>query len=380
MLENLSAEDVSTAVEEMIASVGVKEESSCLDLLTLLERKGTEACAQEIAARLALPVRISLSYVSQNFSPANRGGFESSSLSRADSAGHGIDGITAQVSIPKSLPLFGSASLAGYPISVRVSENCSQRPETFVAVMAHELSHVLLRSLCHPQRDSELHTDIVPILLSFRDCVRKGRKVVQSTTTAGATKTQTTTYGYLTDSQFEFVCNKVRGILQRRAREKRQLMTLVKQARGKLRRATQVLQSFRADLAYLDTLTTVKMRERDARRVVQFHAWDHTRDWESAVTQARGNLEAAEMFVQPLRHYTASVVEQLKEYTLTLDLQLKQLHQLVQAIKKDVKTVRRHVGLIYRLRNPIWSPRGRSEPIKLRTSESQKGQRSTKGE
>ncbi len=102
------------------------------------------------SARLGLPIRITLSYVSKEFRLGNTEGFRSSGLSRTDWTGRGVDGITAQVSIPDYLPLYGSVALAGYPISVRVSENCLERPETFLAIMAHELSHVLLRSLCHP--------------------------------------------------------------------------------------------------------------------------------------------------------------------------------------------------------------------------------------
>lgn len=74
--------------------------------------------------------------------------------------------------------------------------------------MAHELSHVLLDSLRHPDRDSELHTDLVPLVLGFRACVRTGRKEVQSTmANDGRLQTQTSIYGYLTDKQFEYACD-----------------------------------------------------------------------------------------------------------------------------------------------------------------------------
>ena len=119
MFEKLSTEDISIAVDDLIGSLGVREETNCLSLLALLEKKDTQRCVQEIATRLGLPILISLSYVPKDFSPTDTG-FQSSSLSRTDWTGHGVEGITAQVSIPSSLPLFGSSSLAGYPVSVRV--------------------------------------------------------------------------------------------------------------------------------------------------------------------------------------------------------------------------------------------------------------------
>lgn len=363
MFEKLSTGDISIAVDELIGCLGIKEETACLDLLALLGKRDTQRCVQEIAVRLGLPIRISLSYVPKEFRPAGAGGFQSSSLSRTDWTGHGVDGITAQVSIPNSLPLFGSSSLAGYPISVRVSENCFERPETFVAVMAHELSHVLLRSLCHPNKDSELHTDLVPILLGFRDCVRRGRKNIQHTTTAGRTTTHTTTYGYLTDQQFEFACNKVTGILKPHECDKQHLLALTKDVHRKLHRVKKGLASFRDCLLYLDTHLTANIREKDAHRIVQFHMWGYTRDWESSITQAGIDLEVTVAFVRTLNHYTSSTIEQLKERTLSLDLQSERLDQLEEAIARDVKTLRRHVGLIFRLRSAIWSPRRVPEPI-----------------
>jgi hypothetical protein len=357
VFEKLSTNDVSIAVDELIGCLGVKEEAPCLDLLALLGKRDTQGCVQEIAVRLGLPIRISLSYVPKDFRAANTGGFQSSSLSRTDWAGHGVDCITAQVSIPNSLPLFGSSSLAGYPIGVRVSENCFERPETFVAVMAHELSHVLLRSLCHPNKDSELHTDLVPILLGFRDCVRMGRKDIQHTTADGRTTTRTTTYGYLTDEQFEFACNKVTGFLKPHERDRQHLLALTKHVHRKLHQTKKGLASFRDCLLYLDTHLTAKIREKDAYRIVQFHTWDYTRAWESGIAQAGIDLEATDAFVSTLNHYSSSTIEQLKVRTLSLDLESEQLHQFGEAIARDLKTLRRHVGLIYRLRSAEYSVR-----------------------
>lgn len=204
MLERLTNADISSALDEMVMSVGVKEELPFASLVATLGTGNTQGCIQEIASCLGLPILVNVSYVSKDFKSGNSSGFRSSELSRTDWSGHGIDGITAQVSILASLPLYGSSSLSGYPIDVRVREGCSERAETFIAIMAHELSHVLLRSLRHPQSNSELHTDLVPILVGFGSCVASGRKKVRTETSGGTTTTRTTTYGYLTDSQFQF--------------------------------------------------------------------------------------------------------------------------------------------------------------------------------
>ena len=302
MFERLTNADLSAAVDEMVVSLGVREEEPYTNLAAMLGEGNTQACVQEIAARLGLPIVISVSYVPKNFRPGNAAGFRSSELSRTDWTGHGIDGITAQVSIPESLPLYGSSSLSGYPIRVRVSESCSDRPETFIAIMAHELSHVLLRSLRHPQRDSELHTDLVPLLLGFGSCVGRGRKSVRTETHGSGTTTHTTTYGYLTDSQFEFVRERVRDLLRSHEGNKKRLLKLIAQVSCDFQKATRRLASFREYLAYLDAHLPRKMRLDDGRRIVGFHTWNYTRDWDNSMTDVRMQIEESTVFAGSLIH------------------------------------------------------------------------------
>jgi hypothetical protein len=355
MFDRLSNDEITNALNELISCFGVKGDMPSDDLVVLLRKKNTEGCVQEIAARLDLPVRISLSYVPKDFKPDNTDGFLSSALARTDWTGRGIEGITAQVSIPQYLPMFGTSGLQGYPIRVRVSENCHEHPDTFVAIMAHELSHVLLASLWSPHKDSELHTDLVPILLGFRDAVRRGRKTIESTTSGNTTTTRTTTYGYLTDSQFEFACSHVMRILERHQRDKNHLIEVVKQVQRKLRKATRVLVAFRDYFNYLDRQSPDKMRPEHAQRLVQLHTpQDYSLGWESRIIAIRKSTEVAEAFVRQLNHYKPGVVEHLRTHTRALEVASDELDQVTQAITKDERILRKYVGFIYRLRRRLW--------------------------
>jgi len=350
MFERLSNADISNALAELITWFGVKEEMPFHGLAALLREKNTEGCVQKIATRLDLPVRISLSYVPEDFKPGNTNGFRSSSLSRTDWTGRGIESITAQVSIPQNLPMFGTSALQGFQIRVRVSENCHECPETFVAMMAHELSHVLLASLHHPQENSELHTDLVPIVLGFGDIVRTGRKIIQTTTSGNTTTTRTTTHGYLTDSQFDFACNYVTGILKHHQRDKKRLIELVRQVQRKLKKASRSLERFRDYFKYLDSHRPEKMTKEHAQRVVQLHSHDYSSEWESRITVVRASIQGAESFVRRLDHYTSTAVEHLKTHIQELELASNEIGQVTEAITKDEKILRRYVGLVYRFR------------------------------
>jgi hypothetical protein len=354
MFERLSNNDITNALDELIACFGVSGEVPFNDLVTLLDKKDTERCVQEIATRLGLPIRISLSYVPKDFSLGSTDGFLSSALARTDRTGCGIEGITAQVSIPQDLPMFGTAGLQGYPIRVRVSENCHAHPDTFVQIMAHELSHVLLASLWSPHKDSELHADLVPILLGFRDVVRRGRKTIERTTSGNTITTHTTTYGYLTDAQFEFACNYVTELLQRHARDKKRLLELVDQVQREIKKAARSLATFRDYFRYLDSHPPEKMRTELAQRVVDLHTQDYSLDWESRVTTAKTAQGAAESFVRSLNRYTSSAVKKLKNHTRVLELASDDLSQVIEAITKDTEILRRYVPIIYRLRRTLW--------------------------
>lgn len=354
MFERLSNDDITHALAELIPCLGVKEEMPFHDLVALLRKRDTEGCTQEIATRLGLPIRISLSYVPKDFRPGKTDGFRSSAVVPTDWTGRGIGSITAQVSIPQHLPMFGTSGLQDYPIRVRVSENCRAHPDTFVAIMAHELSHVLLASFGSPYKESELHTDLVPILLGFRDVVRRGRKTSESTTSGNTTTTHTTTYGYLTDTQFECAYNYVTRLLQDHARDKKRLLEVVEQVHRKIRKAARSLATFREYFRYLDSCPPERMRKEHAERVVQLHGQDYSREWESRVIAVRKSMEIAEAFVRPLTHYTTSAVEHLKTHTRILELAADELGQVTKAIVKDERILRNHVGFIYRLRRTLW--------------------------
>jgi hypothetical protein len=354
MFDRLSNDDIAAALNELISCFGVKEDMPSDALIDLLRKKKTEDCVQEIATRLSLPIRISLSYVPKTFRSDNTDGFRSSALSRTDWTGRGIEGITAQVSIPQHLPMFGTSGLQDYLIKVRVSENCHAHPDTFVAIMAHELSHVLLATLMSPHKDSELHTDLVPIILGFRDAIRKGRKTIKSTTIGNTTTTHTTTYGYLTDSQFEFACSHVTCIIERHQRDKKHLTEIVKQLQRNLKKAARRLVAFRDYFKQLDKKPSNKMRQKDAQRVVQLHAQDYSRDWDDRISEFRTSQEAAESFVKDLHHYTINAIEGIKTYTQAVELANTKLGEITKAITKDEKILRRYVGIIYRLRRTLF--------------------------
>ena len=216
-MENISDNYIEEAIETLADSIGIKDNVDNQKIISLIRQRKVKEGIKEIAKCLGLPIEINLSYVPKGYHPGTTNNFHSTYLVKTDWRGRGSEGITAQVSIPGYLPMYGTSELNDFPISVRVSENCANSPATFIAIMAHELSHIVLHSLWHKEKDNEIYTDITAMMLGFSNIIKSGRKVIKTNTLTDygffsnttTTTVETTTYGYLSDNNFNFAFNKI---------------------------------------------------------------------------------------------------------------------------------------------------------------------------
>jgi hypothetical protein len=202
------------AAKELINTLGVKKPIQEIEIINHIRSGKIQEAIEQIARYLGLPVRINISFVPKGYKSSRKSGFESSQLSRTDSEGRGLNSIVAQVSIPKNMPLYGTRELDNLPINVVISEDCNKEPIAFMAIMAHELSHLVLYSLWHKEKENEFYTDLTAMVLGFNEVMAKGRKVVTQTRTGNVVQTLTITYGYLSDEQFVLAQGEIRGLLE----------------------------------------------------------------------------------------------------------------------------------------------------------------------
>jgi len=220
MENEISNEYIENAVIELSGFFGIKEPIDGEKIFSLVKRGKVEDGIKLIARQLGLPININITDVPNDYrSQGGQNQFHSNYLVKTNKDGKGSEGITAQVNIPSNLPFYGTLALSGFPINVKISSNCVVYPEAFCIIMAHELSHILLYSLNHIKKENEFYTDLVAMLLGFQKIFRDGRKITETLGTENdffgtTTKTQTTTYGYLSDTQFNFAINKINSLLK----------------------------------------------------------------------------------------------------------------------------------------------------------------------
>jgi Zn-dependent peptidase ImmA (M78 family) len=268
--------------------------------------------------------------------------FESRHLVTTNCAGQGTSGITAQVDIPQTLPLYGTAQLKGFPINVRISKNSADYPESFCVIMAHELSHVVLHSICHVQRHNEFYTDLSAMILGFSKIMRNGRKVSE--------ENRTTNFGYLTDQQFDFAVEKVNKLLRDHRNRKSEFGTKVQAYSRAIRASKKALLRFHQFLKCLDQRRHLRMPITDSRRIISFHDPTYAYKFEASLKTHEKTLQDMESFHQTFVHYTSHSSALLQRHDAEVQTLYAALKETFEPLHKDIKLLKGYVGLWNRLK------------------------------
>lgn len=333
---------VQEGIDELEAFFGVRDPVAANFLIRLHAAGQLESLVAAIAKEMRLPVEFKLSVVSKDTR------FRSHYLARTDRSGRGIEGIEAQVVIPSNLPLFGSAELRRYPISVLITPAFrTAKPETGITILAHELSHVLLHSLRHPERDSEVFTDLVPLMLGFAEIVQRGRTVSSETYQGRVTHTTTTTYGYLSDADFSFALRRVDSLLSVRQKSKLGLVEDMASLRVTAKRADATLAHLGRLKQRLGTRAS-RVRTADAARIVAVHAPDYTAEIEGAIRSALDVAAKAGSFLETVTQYPKHTLAELREHKRLCANAASRLDRAFLALRNDVSLLARNCRLRYR--------------------------------
>jgi len=341
---------ISDAIDELVGFLGIKEHIPAESLLYPLYKGNTKACIERIANHLGLPITVSL---------INSERFESSDLVTTDDAGQGTEGITAQVSIPSNLPLYGSSAMKGFPIQVKLSGDCKRYADVFVATMAHELTHIVLHSLWHTEKNNEIYTDIAAMLLGFAMAIRRGRYTVETAQIGmGWQHTTTTRFGYLKDDQFQFALSRVNEILKKNRTEFKSVRTAISQALDNYKKQVdlyrKMFNEFNKLIEYLDRNQAKRIRKEDAKKIVEIHSLNYGDRFVSVLRSNEKKLREIELlysgwFDQPQNHYSKHKLNSLEVFYKDLNGLLSDIESECDLLKSDVVILRRCFSFVNRL-------------------------------
>lgn len=356
-MEGVSNEYINRAIDELATQLGVKEPIVKGTILGSLRAGNIKECTEGIAQYLGLPIEVNLSEAP----------FVSTDLTRTDYADRGVAGITAQVSIPSYLPTYGTPGMQKFPIFVRVSGSCLKYPVTFAGIMAHELSHIVLHSLQHKEKDNEFYADLTAMILGFSHVMKDGRKVKETQTVAQlnlvvcsqtVTQTTTTSYGYLSDSQFELAFDKIEKIIRyyrTSCREpKQELVKRLSNYEKRILVYKQQLLRFNRFMGDIDKKRITRVSQEDAAKLVAFHQAGYVDRFTDVL---RRNEEKQKQIYDRLPvgwpkgtafHYTRRMADSLQALCDDIDVLMSNLEQECTLLKNDVGVLQKYVGLLAR--------------------------------
>jgi hypothetical protein len=353
MDNKLSNVYIENAIEELVRLIGIKEPVSIEDFNNINKPNVKEAI-KSIAQQLGLPIAVNIVNVANDYrSQHGDNQFYSTHLVKKHESG--AEGITAQVLIPSYLPMYGSSALKDFPITVKISENCTENLSVFTSVMAHELSHVLLYSLNHPHKENEFYTDLTAMMLGFKNIFSNGRKVTNTKTTneyvifatITTKETTTTTYGYLNDEQFDFAFNKINLILENYKGKKNRLFHKITKLIDALSKYERSLCTLQRRLDFLTKHTNVKISSTDGKRITDFFQPGYIEGYQPSMNYTKTKLKDRQFFLKNLTHFTNKTMDGIENYSKELTVYSEQLKKNQLIIKKDNKTLWKYVGYRY---------------------------------
>ena len=161
MENEISYDYLAELIEKIKNSLGVKEPISSKKLLSLIDNGEIKSAVKFIARQFGLPIDIIITVVHDDYRKQNSDNqFYSTDVTRSHEDDSSSEGIIAQVIIPNNLPIYSSPTLNNFPINVKISNQSTKNSDVFAMIMTHEISHILLYSLSHPQKENEFFTDI----------------------------------------------------------------------------------------------------------------------------------------------------------------------------------------------------------------------------
>jgi hypothetical protein len=350
MYNNLDLAYYDNAVDGLIKILGIAEPVDANILTKLAKKKKYNDCLQVIVDKYRLPINFNIKIVPRGYND-NLRYFKTSGLSRTDEDGKGVESITAQVSIPSYVPLFGDPKLKDLNVDIIIGEECGDYPETFIYVIAHEIAHLLLETLRHPEKNNEIYADIVPLLLGFIEIASIGRTVKKVTNDNfnNTSTITTTTYGYMNKDQFNYSVEKIKDLLDRYRFDFKNAQQHIFQVTQRTKTLERLLIDLNKYRVVIGCKSKKHINVNDAGRLVRIHDVGYMDAYERILMASRKMLQKHETLYANVTHYSHKLINQLNEFDDGLNILLTKLSKAINHAKQDLAILKRNLKFTYKL-------------------------------
>ena len=154
MKRNLQLKEIEIMIDELINILAAEPIKSDQALRIQHEHHLYAECVRELLALMRLPSRVKVKMYPDKLWPHKPGS-------------------AAKIFIPATLPFLYDPAYQKIVFQIDIRESHTREYIPFLIVTVHELAHLLLHSLQHNLRKSEIATDLVLIVLGFGDIVKQ---------------------------------------------------------------------------------------------------------------------------------------------------------------------------------------------------------------
>jgi hypothetical protein len=336
---------IDSALTSVIKSLGVKDYVDDEHLNSLVKNGKIQEAIKEIAQYLSLPIEVNLTFLSEGSHDKSKttNHFNSTDLVITDTHGHGTSSITAQVHIPFNLPILGSQKMVNFPIAIEINDISTHYPLTFIAVIAHELSHVLLHSILHMEKNNEYFTDLTAMALGFAHVMLHGRKIEKRITHDNEVTITTTRYGYLSDDNFGYAYGKIDLKLMEYDSRKSEYFNETKYLLAEYPDLQKDISQFQEYLEKIDKQLDHEISPTDSHWLSIFHQPDYIQDYEFTVKKYKKALDNFHSYLQGINHYYENTFEEIEKQRKEIDLIDDELNKQFDRVRGAIDILKKYV-------------------------------------
>ena len=220
---------------------------------------------------------------------------------------------------------------------------------SFALIMAHEISHVFLYSIRHPQKNNEFFTDFTAITHGFHDVFYNGRKLNDVNkkfnwfTNTTTTSTQTTTYGYLNDNQFAFVSKKILYALKKNREQENIFFKVIKRNEKITAKHGAILLRFKNFFELITQNLNKKISGKDGKIITHLFEPGYMEEIDLLFNSYSSKLEDAQKLYENNFNYTAKRTEKIINISDELLYLSLKANENMKVLKKYVKIMKKYI-------------------------------------
>lgn len=345
MKHSSGSSTLKTKINMLIENIGVSEPLDLILLHGYLNHYENDKCIKAIANHFNLPIKIKITSVVSKTKYGKKV-FDY----KEDIFGENTEFALAKVIIPHNLPNYYSCQLKDYPIEVIVDSNLHLDNDLFISTIAHEISHIYLHSLDHPDKEDEIVTDIVAVLKGFGEFMLRSRVKIEKKEILEIVYTKKTHYGYLAGNQLYQAMQLYNDKLKNHKKSNNKAICVLNQYNSFINKFKMSIDNVNAIKNYFNLNHGFKTQKEDIIILMTLFSADFIPNLQNRLSQHLNIYSRQILYFCNINHYNEEYVKKKEEYDAEMKPSLKDIIWEYKTLKRVLNVSQKYIPLKMRLK------------------------------